>query len=120
MRHGTPRHGRLLPNGPWQASITVVSGLTTSAATASIQFAALVPGSRARGRHAATVITKRNWQLLIVMLMWCSLWRITGLVTGGVVPKQGSTPPDGAGGRRGDRQAQSSLPGTRLAGLPSA
>jgi hypothetical protein len=32
-----------LPNGPWQASITVVSGLTTSTATASIQFAALVP-----------------------------------------------------------------------------
>ena len=31
-----------LPNGPWQARITLVSGLTTRTATASIQFAALV------------------------------------------------------------------------------
>jgi hypothetical protein len=40
MTFGPPKS---LPNGPWQASITVVSGLTTSTATASIQFAALVP-----------------------------------------------------------------------------
>lgn len=30
-----------LPNGPWQARVTVVSGLTTSAAAATIQFAPL-------------------------------------------------------------------------------
>lgn len=40
MTFGPPES---LPNGPWQASITLVSGLTTSAATASIQFGALVP-----------------------------------------------------------------------------
>jgi hypothetical protein len=40
MTFGPPKG---LPNGPWQARITVVSGLTTSVATASIQFAALVP-----------------------------------------------------------------------------
>jgi hypothetical protein len=39
LTFGPPKN---LPNGPWQASITVVSGLTTSTATASIQFAALV------------------------------------------------------------------------------
>ncbi len=31
-----------LPDGPWQAKVTLVSGLTTCSATASIQFAALV------------------------------------------------------------------------------
>ncbi len=31
-----------LPNGPWQAKVTLTSGLTTSAATATIQFAPLV------------------------------------------------------------------------------
>ena len=38
MTFGPPES---LPNGPWQASITLVSGLTTAAATASIQFGAL-------------------------------------------------------------------------------
>jgi hypothetical protein len=32
---------RSLPNGPWQARVTVVSGLTTSAAAATIEFAPL-------------------------------------------------------------------------------
>ena len=40
MTFGPPKS---LPNGPWQASITLVSGITTSAATASIQFGAFVP-----------------------------------------------------------------------------
>ena len=31
-----------VPNGPWQATVTLVSGLTTSVGTASIQFAPLV------------------------------------------------------------------------------
>jgi hypothetical protein len=39
MTFGPPKN---LPNGPWQASITLVSGLTVSTATATIQFAALV------------------------------------------------------------------------------
>ncbi len=30
-----------VPNGPWQAQVTLVSGLTTDTATASVQFAAL-------------------------------------------------------------------------------
>ena len=32
-----------VPNGPWQASVTLMSGLTTSTGTAFIQFGALVP-----------------------------------------------------------------------------
>lgn len=31
-----------LPNGPWQAKVSLVSGITTAAATATIQFAAVV------------------------------------------------------------------------------
>ncbi len=40
MTFGPPKS---LPNGPWQVTVTLVSGLNTAAATASIQFAALVP-----------------------------------------------------------------------------
>jgi hypothetical protein len=43
MTFGPPRS---LPNGPWQARVTVVSGLTTSAATATIQFAPLAASHR--------------------------------------------------------------------------
>jgi hypothetical protein len=32
-----------LPNGPWQVKVSLVSGLTTAAATATIAFAAVVP-----------------------------------------------------------------------------
>jgi hypothetical protein len=37
---------RSLPNGPWQARVTVVSGLTTSAAAATVQFAPLAASHR--------------------------------------------------------------------------
>jgi hypothetical protein len=32
-----------LPNGPWQVKVSLVSGLTTAAATATVAFAAIVP-----------------------------------------------------------------------------
>ena len=58
-----------LPNGPWQASITVVSGLTTSTATASIQFAALVPSHHGLSLMAWLGIALAALALAVVAVM---------------------------------------------------
>jgi hypothetical protein len=38
-----------LPNGPWQASVTLTSGITTVTATASVQFAGIMVAATASG-----------------------------------------------------------------------
>jgi hypothetical protein len=38
-----------LPNGPWQASVTLTSGITTVTATASVQFAGIIVAATASG-----------------------------------------------------------------------
>jgi hypothetical protein len=59
---------RSLPNGPWQARVTVASGLTTSAATATIEFAPLA------ARHPG-----------LSVMAWLSLSLVAAVAVLGVV-----------------------------------